>query len=763
TNLSTALKPNITYSGASITPGNLALYDFSDSASNPVVYTVTAADGVTKTDYLVTVTVDTVEPTHGVILSETGESGALTAHDFGTVEHDYSSAPAALSVTVKNTGNRATDGLSVSLSGAELSAFELSTPSLSSIAVGATTTGAFTVAAKPSVTPGAYTETLTVSNGGNGIVESFTVSWTVKPTPVYSITLSNGDDALDGTHGYSFPEAGLPLVYSVPSALSVTVGNTGNQPTGGLSAALSGTNAGCFTVTGAAIAGIGAGGTSANAFSVQPKDSLDVGSYTALVTVSGDNSISMSFNVSFAVVHLSQYASVATGGSWASGFYAIAKDTAGNIYAAGFQNRTTTYTYGPDVSVQGAYGNHNSVIVKYNSAGVAQWAKTTCAGTAGDSYFYGVAVSADGSSVYAVGIQSGNGTFFYGSENLAASVEGRATSSTNAVLVKYSSAGVAQWAQSTAATSSNAASVFNGVAVNGSGVYAAGAQTGTGTFTYGSLSGVTGVANNANSVLVKYDTDGTALWAQSVTGVSGSTFNGVAADGSGVYAAGYQYNGTFDYGNDKTAAGNDMGSNAVIVKYNSDGVAQWAEAAGGGRGGSQFTGVAADALGNVYAAGTQYDAGTVYSGVTSAAAGPDTNAVIVKYNSYGTGVWAQAATGGVSEFRGVAADALGNVYAAGSQGSYYTLNYGGASARGGSGTSAVIVHYNSSVGAALWAKASTGVSNSSYFYGVAADALGNFAAGGWQNQTGTFNYGNDVTATATGGSIAGNAVVVGYK
>jgi hypothetical protein len=200
-----------------------------------VVYTVRSADSITKTDYLVTVTVDTVAPTHGVTLSKTVGGAVLddTTHDFGTVEHDDSAAdvPAALSVTVANTGNRATDGLRVSLSGDEGSAFELSQTSLSSIAVGATTTGAFTVVPKTSVTPGAYTETLTVSNSGNGIVESFTITFVVNPGAT-SITLSKtvGDDALDDTT-YTF-YAAEPSTYTVPQALSVTVRNTGEQPQG---------------------------------------------------------------------------------------------------------------------------------------------------------------------------------------------------------------------------------------------------------------------------------------------------------------------------------------------------------------------------------------------------------------------------------------------------------------------------------------------------------------------------------------------------
>jgi hypothetical protein len=139
-----------------------------------------------------------------------------------------------------------------------------------------------------------------VSNSGNGIVESFTVSWTVKPA-LYSITLSNAanSNALDGTHGYIFSFAASG--YGTQTALSVTVTNTGNQPTGNLTASESSGN---FTITptGGSIASLAVSGTSADAFTVQPKGSLDAGSYTAVVTVSNSgNGISESFPVSFMV------------------------------------------------------------------------------------------------------------------------------------------------------------------------------------------------------------------------------------------------------------------------------------------------------------------------------------------------------------------------------------------------------------------------------------------------------------------------------
>ncbi|MCL2681903.1 MAG: M6 family metalloprotease domain-containing protein [Bacteroidales bacterium] len=107
---------------------------------------------------------------------------------------------------------------------------------------------------------------------------------------IYSISLSQ-----TGTHTFT----GANFGYSAPAPLSVTIANTGNQATGTLNIALSGTNPNDFTLSKTSITNIAAPGT--DNFTVVPKTALAVGTYTATVTVSGSNSISGTFNVSFTV------------------------------------------------------------------------------------------------------------------------------------------------------------------------------------------------------------------------------------------------------------------------------------------------------------------------------------------------------------------------------------------------------------------------------------------------------------------------------
>jgi hypothetical protein len=244
--------------------------------------TVSGGNGITAS-FTVSFTVNSPAPTYGITLSQT------STHTFTAVTVGYATAPTALSVNVTNTGNQATGALTAALSGTNSGSFALSTTSIATIAAGATSTGAFTVRPNTGLSQGTYTATVTVS-GSNGITANFNVSFTVNgAAATYGITLSE-------TETYTFTSAATGYT---PSARSVTVTNTGNQATGALTAALSGTNSGNFSLTGASIASIAVGGN--GSFSVTPNSGLGVGTYTATVTVTGGNSITANFNVSFTV------------------------------------------------------------------------------------------------------------------------------------------------------------------------------------------------------------------------------------------------------------------------------------------------------------------------------------------------------------------------------------------------------------------------------------------------------------------------------
>ncbi|MDR1370277.1 MAG: YDG domain-containing protein [Dysgonamonadaceae bacterium] len=107
----------------------------------------------------------------------------------------------------------------------------------------------------------------------------------------YGIELDQAgtNDFGEDTYGYA----------NAPTELTVTVSNVDdNNATGDLTVALSGDNAGSFTLSKASINSIAVGAD--DSFTVEPNGNLPAGTHTATVTVENDN-VSESFDVSFTV------------------------------------------------------------------------------------------------------------------------------------------------------------------------------------------------------------------------------------------------------------------------------------------------------------------------------------------------------------------------------------------------------------------------------------------------------------------------------
>ena len=197
---------------------------------------------------------------------------------------DYTVTP--LSVTVTNIGNQPTGSLTIALSGAGADGFNLSATTIESVSVGQTAT--FTVAPKTGLLLPEYSATVTVSGGENLTAKSFDVQFAIN---VFVIELSQTDV-------YEFPSVTAGDYTVTP--LSVTITNTGYLPTGQLTVALSGDNAGDFDLPATAFENVAV--ENSVTFTVAPKTGLSEGEYAATVTVSGSvNIAAKSFDVLFVV------------------------------------------------------------------------------------------------------------------------------------------------------------------------------------------------------------------------------------------------------------------------------------------------------------------------------------------------------------------------------------------------------------------------------------------------------------------------------
>jgi hypothetical protein len=115
--------------------------------------------------------------------------------------------------------------------------------------------------------------------------------------PAYSIALFDGETELNAESGVDLGVQAFN--YDPAPSRTITVKNTGTGATGELAAALSGEHRDSFTITGSLISGIDPYAESS--FTVAAVSGLKAGVYTAHVAVTGGNSLSAGFGITFEV------------------------------------------------------------------------------------------------------------------------------------------------------------------------------------------------------------------------------------------------------------------------------------------------------------------------------------------------------------------------------------------------------------------------------------------------------------------------------
>ncbi len=381
--------------------------------------------------------------------------------------------------------------------------------------------------------------------------------------------------------------------------------------------------------------------------------------------------------------------------------HAIAVDAVGNVYVTG-------WSYG------GATPGFDYATVKYNSAGVQQWAARYNNTTNGSDEAWDVAVDNSG-NVYVTGTSDGTG------------------SNSAATTVKYNSAGTQQWANR-----------FNGAGGGIDVTYAIWVDKTTGD------SYVTGyvfqsTAASYDYITIKYNTAGAQQWATQYNGPDSKydEARSIDVDASGnVYVTGYSQTNVltnYDY---------------ATVKYNSAGVQQWAQRYNGtGNDLDRANAIKLDGSGNVIVTGKSVGSGVAAEDV-----------VTIKYNNSGVQQWLKRFNGysnGYDEGKAIAIDALGDIYVTGysfgstTNNDYLTIKYDAA------GNQQWLTKYNG-----------TG-NNADQAAAVAVDAIGNVYVSGLSKGAGsnedfetikycqlTANAGNDTTI-CLGANVQLNASALG--
>lgn len=357
------------------------------------------------------------------------------------------------------------------------------------------------------------------------------------------------------------------------------------------------------------------------------------------------------------------------------------------------------------------------------------WSWALSEGQSGYEKAYGIALDPSG-NVFVMGTFDGDSvtfgsTTFYG--------EGR-------FLIKYNSNGSIIWAERTQGILGEVFSIATDI--NGN-VYVTGLFQGS-SMSFDSIT----INNNSNSFgdafIVKYDSNGNALWAKSFGGNWNDYPISICTDqNANVIVTGFfesdsvQLDGTTLYNE-----GNSHFGDVFVLKFDQLGNLLWAKNSGGNSPDYSFS-VACDLNGNAFITGT-YSSDSISFGTTTLYSGGDYNIFVVKYDTSGNILWAKAhGGGGVDEGIGVATDAAGNAIVTGTFESS-GVAFGTTNLTNTSHANLFIAKYDPN-GNVIWAK-TTGGTSLLEISGIATDGLSNIFISGYYRYNslifGTTTFGN---------------------
>jgi hypothetical protein len=309
------------------------------------------------------------------------------------------------------------------------------------------------------------------------------------------------------------------------------------------------------------------------------------------------------------------------GGSDIDVGWSIATDQQGNSFITGGYQGTATFGN----QTLNSHGDYDIFIAKYNAQGQFEWVKS--AGGTGSDFANGITLDKDG-NIYITGHIRATASF----DGITLIYNGI---SNNIFVAKYSSNGNCIWAKRIA--SSGAGEGWSIATDRAENLYVAGFYAGSLSFAnliYG--------ASGADGFIAKYSTNGTELWFKVITGLNTEGVYGIATDTSAnVYAT-----GLFDSPTILTSglSVNRAGSwDALILKYDSAGNAQWLRNAGG-TAADYGRGIAVDKEGSAYITGS-FRGIAAFGALAASGLQNQDNGFVACYNTQGIAQWVRTTTG----------------------------------------------------------------------------------------------------------------------
>lgn len=396
-------------------------------------------------------------------------------------------------------------------------------------------------------------------------------------------------------------------------------------------------------------------------------------------------------------------------GSSAEDSRSVTTDASGNIIVTGFF-QSATINFGTTTFNNAASGYYDFFMVKYDQNGNVLWAMTN--GGSFSDQIYGCTTDADNNVIVAGSFSSSSLTF--GTTVLTNSGQ------SDLFITKFDSAGNVLWAVSTPGANDER---VTGCSADGSGNIIVTGFYSDSTITFGSTV-LTNSGPSADVFTLKLDPGGNVVWAKSVGGFYDDYSRSCSANTNGEIVISGNYNSpSMNAGS--SVLTNAGGSDAFIIRYDSNGNQLWANTAGGSSQDYSYS-CSIDASGNAYASGNFANSITFGTTVFNTIGMADVFAV--KYDINGNIVWARSAGGTNSESCNACTnDASGNLYLTGAFGSA-TIYFGNTGINTTGANDMFVAKYDSS-GNFLWAK-NTGGFGDDYAYGIDVDPSGRVVMSG---------------------------------
>ena len=372
----------------------------------------------------------------------------------------------------------------------------------------------------------------------------------------------------------------------------------------------------------------------------------------------------------------------------------IAVDSGGDVIATGSYYNSVTFGGTTLTSPDNWF---SAYVVKYRNSGSVAWAKSIGASSF-HVYAYGAAAAQSGDAYITGYLSDGNRMF----------------------ISKYSSDGDLMWTREESARRTYSYGLGTAASPNG-GAYVAGYfGTGANSSVMFGTNTLTS-AGYSDAFLVKYDSNGNAVWARRAGGLAGAYASSVAVDNEGNALITGTFSDVATFGS-VVLIGAAI-PNTFVAKCDAQGNFLWAKRLAligqvlSDDSNGRFNTIATDAQRNAYVGGSYYT--TSFPG----------NGFIVKLDPSGSVVWNKTVAGAVSS---IASDSLGNIYFGGSFDT--SINLDGQSVST-AGSSDAFVYKLAPNGIAIWAKRA-GFVFDDFGNGLAVDAAGNaFLTGTFHDTT----------------------------